>query len=148
MTDDFKKAGIKLVPRAVSVTDFFSKYINVKDYDLTIFGWSPTLFSLTARSVHTVEGKQNYTGISDPRIDELYNKIANEPNKEERTRLLNEIDKILWEIAAPMPLYQTMDFLVIRDDIANYGINGFASTDWTLRAFVKGSPRLSETYKQ
>lgn len=148
LTDDFKKAGIKLVPRAVSATDFFSKYIDIKDYDLTIFGWAPTLFSLSARSVHTVEGKQNYTGISDPRIDELYNKIANEPNKEERTRLLNEIDKILWEIAAPMPLHQTMDFLVIRDDIANYGINGFASTDWTLRAFVKGSPRLSETYKQ
>ena len=54
--------------------------------------------------------------------------IAVETDPVERTRLANEVDKLLWDFVHTLPLYQRPELVGQREDLANFGAFGFSST--------------------
>ena len=48
----------------------------------------------------------------------------------------------LRELAGVVPLWQSYDFFVKNEDLANYGAWGFQSKDWTKIGYVTGSAKL------
>ncbi|MFC0675265.1 ABC transporter family substrate-binding protein [Brachybacterium hainanense] len=134
--------GITMKVQKVPPTDLFSKYVIPGDFDLTLFGWLGTPMLSSGDSIWTTGGEQNFGKIGDEATDALIAEAAVETDKTKRLETINKIDANLWTLAGTIPLWQQYDFFVQNDDLANYGSKGFASIDWTLVGYVKGSAKL------
>ncbi|MCB0722583.1 MAG: ABC transporter substrate-binding protein [Ignavibacteriae bacterium] len=98
--EDCKKAGIKLNLRQVDGTTAF-QLGNERNFDMITINWGglrvpnpeSSLKSNTADEPNTT----NWPGIKDPRIDQLCDQYNLSFDRDERVRLVQEIDKIATE---------------------------------------------------
>lgn len=142
ITENMKAIGIKVNVEQVPPTDLFSQYVIPGDYDMTLFGWAGNPFVTSAVSIWRDGGEQNFSGVGSPELDALLDELQTETDADAQTELLNQIDELVWEVAGNMPLYQSYDFIVAHNDLANYGAFGFQAVDWSMVGYVKDSPKL------
>lgn len=140
--EQLKAVGITMKVQKVPPTDLFSKYVIPGEFDLTLFGWVGDPFLSSGDSIWKSEGEQNFGKIGDPDTDKLIDQAAVETDHAARLELINQIDANLWELAGTIPLWQSYDFFVQNEDLANYGAWGFQSKDWTKIGYVTGSAKL------
>ncbi|MGP5055732.1 ABC transporter family substrate-binding protein [Brachybacterium paraconglomeratum] len=140
--EQLKAVGITMKVQKVPPTDLFSKYVIPGEFDLTLFGWVGNPFLSSGDSIWKSEGEQNFGKIGDPDTDKLIDQAAVETDHAARLELINQIDANLWELAGVVPLWQSYDFFVQNEDLANYGAWGFQSKDWTKIGYVTGSAKL------
>lgn len=140
--EQLKAVGITMKVQKVPPTDLFSKYVIPGEFDLTLFGWVGNPFLSSGDSIWKSEGEQNFGKIGDPDTDKLIDQAAVETDHAARLELINQIDANLWELAGTIPLWQSYDFFVQNEDLANYGAWGFQSKDWTKIGYVTGSAKL------
>ena len=88
------------------------------------------------------EGEQNFGKIGDEETDALIDQAAVETDPDARLDLINQIDANLWQLAGTLPLWQSYDFFVQNEDLANFGAKGFQTPDWTKIGYVAGSSKL------
>ena len=136
--------GITMKVQKVPPTDLFSKYVIPGEFDLTLFGWVGNPFLSSGDSIWKSEGEQNFGKIGDKETDKLIDQAAVETDPDARLDLINQIDANLWELAGTIPLWQSYDFYVQNDDLANYGAWGFQRPDWTTIGYVEGSAKLDD----
>ena len=136
--------GITMKVQKVPPTDLFSKYVIPGEFDLTLFGWVGNPFLSSGDSIWKSEGEQNFGKIGDEETDKLIDQAAVETDPDARLDLINQIDANLWELAGTIPLWQSYDFYVQNDDLANYGAWGFQRPDWTTIGYVEGSAKLDD----
>jgi peptide/nickel transport system substrate-binding protein len=134
--------GITMKVQKVPPTDLFAKYVIPGEYDLTLFGWVGTPFLSSGDSIWKAEGEQNFSKVGDPETDDLIDQAAVEIDPAARLELINKADANLWKLAGTIPLWQSYDFFVQNDDLANFGAEGFQSPDWTKIGYVAGSAKL------
>ncbi|MDN5687714.1 MAG: ABC transporter family substrate-binding protein [Brachybacterium sp.] len=134
--------GITMKVQKVPPTDLFSQYVIPGEFDLTLFGWVGTPFLSSGDAIWKTEGEQNFGKVGNAETDELVEKAAVETDEDARIDLINQYDANLWELAGTLPLWQSYDFFVQNDDLANFGAWGFQSPDWTTIGYVKGSDKL------
>jgi peptide/nickel transport system substrate-binding protein len=60
-----------------------------------------------------------------PEIDEYVSKIASETDNEERIKLTNEVDKVIWDNVMVLPLYYRANITAVPANLANYGASAF-----------------------
>ncbi|WP_341854804.1 ABC transporter substrate-binding protein [Brachybacterium sp. GPGPB12] len=137
-----RAVGITMKVQKVPPTDLFSKYVIPGEFDLTLFGWVGTPFLSSGDSIWKSEGEQNFGKIGDPDTDKLIDQAAVETDHAARLELINQIDANLWELAGVVPLWQSYDFFVQNEDLANFGAWGFEPPDWTKIGYVTGSAKL------
>ncbi|MBK0332789.1 ABC transporter family substrate-binding protein [Brachybacterium sp. MASK1Z-5] len=137
-----KAVGINMKVQKVPPTDLFSKYVIPGDFDLTLFGWVGNPFLSSGDSIWKSKGEQNFGKVGDTDTDKLIDEAAVETDETKRLDLINEIDANLWQLAGTIPLWQSYDFYVENDDLANYGAWGFQSPNWTTIGYVKDSDKL------
>lgn len=140
--EQLKAVGITMKVQKVPPTDLFSKYVIPGEFDLTLFGWVGTPFLSSGDSIWKSEGEQNFGKIGDPDTDKLIDQAAVETDHAARLELINQIDANLWELAGVVPLWQSYDFFVQNEDLANFGAWGFELPDWTKIGYVTGSAKL------
>lgn len=140
--EQLKAVGITMKVQKVPPTDLFSKYVIPGEFDLTLFGWVGNPFLSSGDSIWKSEGEQNFGKVGDPDTDKLIDQAAVETDHAARLELINQIDANLWELAGTIPLWQSYDFFVQNEDLANYGAWGFQSKDWTKIGYVTGSAKL------
>lgn len=140
--EQLKAVGITMKVQKVPPTDLFSKYVIPGEFDLTLFGWVGNPFLSSGDSIWKSGGEQNFGKIGDPDTDKLIDQAAVETDHAARLELINQIDANLWELAGTIPLWQSYDFFVQNEDLANYGAWGFQSKDWTKIGYVTGSAKL------
>lgn len=141
--ESLAKAGITMKVQKVPPTDLFSKYVIPGNYDMTLFGWVGTPYLSSANGIFKTTGEQNFSGkIGDPEADKLLDQAAGETDTTKRIDLMNQADEKLWAVAGTIPLWQSYDFFVQDQDLANYGARGFQSVNWTKVGYVKGSKKL------
>ena len=140
--EQLKAVGITMKVQKVPPTDLFSKYVIPGEFDLTLFGWVGNPFLSSGDSIWKSEGEQNFGKIGDPDTDKLIDQAAVETDHAARLELINQIDANLWELAGTIQLWQSYDFFVQNEDLANYGAWGFQSKDWTKIGYVTGSAKL------
>lgn len=135
--------GVTMNVQKVPPTDLFSKYVIPGEFDLTLFGWVGNPFLSSGDAIWKTEGEQNFGKIGNAETDELIDQAAVETDPDARIDLVNQIDANLWELAGVIPLWQSYDFFVQHDDLANYGAWGFERPDWTKIGYVAGSDKLN-----
>ena len=140
--EQLKAVGITMKVQKVPPTDLFSKYVIPGEFDLTLFGWVGNPFLSSGDSIWKSEGEQNFGKIGDPDTDKLIDQAAVETDHAARLELINQIDANLWELAGVVPLWQSYDFFVQNEDLANFGAWGFERPDWTKIGYVTGSAKL------
>jgi peptide/nickel transport system substrate-binding protein len=140
--EQLKAVGITMKVQKVPPTDLFSKYVIPGDFDLTLFGWLGTPFLSSGDAIWKTSGEQNFGKIGDEETDKLIEQAAVETDPDARIDLVNQIDANLWQLAGTIPLWQSYDFFVQNEDLANFGAKGFQTPDWTKIGYVAGSAKL------
>ena len=117
---------------------FFSDYVLVGKFDLTIFSWIGTPFPISsAQSIYTSTGGQNYAKIGSPEIDQLYKQAVSELDAQKATDLTYQIDQKIWEAGHSVPLYQRPDLVASKSNLVNFGSFGFADIVYEDLGFKK-----------
>jgi peptide/nickel transport system substrate-binding protein len=135
------QAGIKVDIQKVPSDDYFSKYVDIGNFDLTSFRWTDQTFPSQAYSIYRrPSGKnlfQNYGSVGSPEIDALLKKAGGTTDTAAADKLYNEADAKIWALGHSIPLYQRPQVLAVRSDLANFGAGGLASDDYTKVGWLK-----------
>ena len=75
-------------------------------------------------------GSNNVARYSNGTVDELYQKAKSEFDDGERTRILNDIDRIMWQDMPRLPLYQRPAVVAYRNTLVNVQPNASSSIFW------------------
>jgi len=131
-----KAAGFKVTIDTVPTDDFFTKYITTetRDFDATYFAWQGTPFpvSSTKSIYYPADAGQNYTGVTDPSLGELWDTANAELDPDARIDDANAIDKTIVSVAGTIPLFPEPYAWGVRKDLVNYGPAQFqqSSVKW------------------
>jgi peptide/nickel transport system substrate-binding protein len=121
-----KEAGfdIQLSPRP----DF--TFLDNGDFDIALFGWTGGTSLAANESIYVKDGGQNYTGVGDAQIQELFTKSNGELDADKRAEELNQIDQLVWDQMSTIPLAQNPEVLVSKDTLAPFEYNGYQGPTW------------------
>ncbi|WP_222192213.1 ABC transporter family substrate-binding protein [Modestobacter italicus] len=90
-------------------------------FQAALFAWVGNPFVTSAQSIYqTPQGdniQQNYSRVGTPEIDALFAELAAEPERERQAELGNQIDALLWDQMATIPLYQKPTFIAYQSSI-------------------------------
>jgi peptide/nickel transport system substrate-binding protein len=134
------QVGVKVIVDAVPADDFFEKYINRGNFDITHFSWLGTAFPVSSKSsIYATRGdtQQNFGGIGDDTINNLFANASRELDPNRKIALANQIDQAIWKSGHSLLLYQRPDVRAVRDNVANFGAFGFADQVYTDIGFKK-----------
>ncbi|MEV1026849.1 ABC transporter family substrate-binding protein [Streptomyces sp. NPDC050264] len=133
--------GIKITLKKVPANDYFPKFVNTGNFDLTSFRNVDAVFkSVVVPTFLQPQGKnlfQNYGSIGSPKIDELLKKAQRTTDTAAANKLYNEADKELWKLGHSIELYQRPQIVAVRSGLANYGAEGLAGRDYTKIGWLK-----------
>jgi peptide/nickel transport system substrate-binding protein len=101
-------------------------------FQVALFAWVGSPFRGDTRSIYQApQGDaigQNYSRQGTPEIDALFAEFVTEPDPDAQAELGNEIDALLWEQVATVPLYQKPTFIAwqssidgVEDNATQYG---------------------------
>lgn len=123
-----KEVGMEMLMNPVESGKYFTDYIQVKNYEITAFTWEGTPYPMAnVGQIYASDGGSNYTSQSIPEIDEYRDKIDSEGDHDERVKLTNECDKLIWENVMNFPIYERMQLTAVPKTLANFGARGLAS---------------------
>lgn len=114
-----KEVGIDITIANVPGSAVFDE-IDAGNFDIALFAWVGTPFTVSStKSIFSAGGGQNFGKYENPKIGELFDKAIATADRDETVKLSQEIDKIIWEDLATIPLYAKPTYLPYRDTYAN-----------------------------
>ena len=137
-----KEIGVEVTIRNIDAATFFDDVL-AGQFGVTAFAWQGTPYPMNnINQIYSCaqiapEG-QNYARLCVEEIDELAAKISVEADHEERLRLANEVDKVIWENTMVLPIYRRIEMTGVPTNLANYGAFGMASVQAENIGFVGG----------
>jgi len=132
-----KPLGINV---AVTPIDSLGDALDNHDFDIIIFAFVGGPYLTANVDLWKTGGGGNYSQISDPKIDDLMKQVASELDAKKATDLLNQADKLVFEDAADLSLFQKPNFLAVSHEFVNIRPNGTQMTStynieqWATRA--------------
>jgi peptide/nickel transport system substrate-binding protein len=130
---NLKAVGITVKNNAVPSDKYFSDYITPKNFEMTGFSWQGTAFPISSiESIFSpVDSEQNFTGITDEKLADMWSKANAELDPAKRLVLANEIDKQIFSYVPVIPLTPTPTTYGVKKGLVNYGAAQFQDIDWT-----------------
>ncbi|MDX3078361.1 ABC transporter substrate-binding protein, partial [Streptomyces sp. MI02-7b] len=137
-----KAVGIKLNIKTVPGDEFFDKYVNIGNYDLTAFSWIGTPFPVSsAKSIYAKPVgdniQQNYTGIGSDELDAAMDKAVADTDTTQAITDANAADVLVWQQANLLPLYQRPEIFAVKSSLVNIGASGFQDVLYQNIGFLK-----------
>lgn len=125
--------GIKLDIDAVNSDDFFDKYVNPGQFDITVFSWIGNDFPVSSNAsiYQNPQGTnifQNFARTGSAQIDGMLTKAQADLDPKQAIADANAADAAIWQEAGVIPFYQRPDFVAEKANLANFGAFGFADT--------------------
>ncbi|GAB3360806.1 ABC transporter family substrate-binding protein [Modestobacter lapidis] len=112
-------------------------------FQAALFAWVGSPLRAATQSIYSSpQGdnvQQNYSRQGTPEIDALFQQFVTEPDPEAQAELGNQIDALLWEQMATVPLYQKPTFIAYQSAIEGVEDNStqagplWNSETWTLQ---------------
>lgn len=112
-------------------------------FQAALFAWVGSPFRSATQSIYqTPQGdnvQQNYSRQGTPEIDALFQQFVSEPDPQAQADLGNQIDALLWEQVATVPLYQKPTFIAYQSSIQGVEDNAtqagplWNSETWTVQ---------------
>ena len=101
------RVGIKVNIDTVPASDFFDKYVNPGQFDITLFSWIGTAYPMSsAKSIYVnpqtnangeVSVQQNFARVGSPEIDALLVEAAAEFDRTKALEIANRTDALIWQ---------------------------------------------------
>jgi peptide/nickel transport system substrate-binding protein len=126
MQSQLAEAGIELV--LTPAPDF--GFLDSLDYDIALFGWTGGTVLSSTESIYVPGGSQNYTGLGLPELTDLYAQANVELDPEARADLMNQIDALIWQDMATIPMFQVPELIFSRDTFSSVEYNGYVGPLW------------------
>ncbi|MCW2675248.1 MAG: putative Extracellular solute-binding protein [Modestobacter sp.] len=90
-------------------------------FQIALFAWVGTPFVSSSQSIYAApQGgsiQQNYSRMGTPAIDSLFAQLNEQPDTSKQAALGNQIDALLWDQLATIPLYQKPTFIAHQSSI-------------------------------
>ncbi|MGW4401708.1 ABC transporter family substrate-binding protein [Amycolatopsis nivea] len=143
LQSQLKAIGVQLDVQAVPSTEFFKNYVNVGNFDMTLFRWLSNSFPIGgSKGIYYYDPKnvnQNYGHIGDEKLNKLIDTAAGELDDTKRAADLNTADEEIWALGHQLPIFQSPGAFAVRKTLANFGSPGYANTpyDYVKIGFVK-----------
>ncbi|MFI0368305.1 ABC transporter family substrate-binding protein [Actinomadura sp. 1N219] len=125
-----ERIGIRVDIVPVPADDAFDRYVAPGNFDIVPFSWLGTSFpvspmqSVFARP-HGGRVQQNYSRIGTAAIDTAMDRAIAEVDPARIHVLVNRTDRLIWQQASVLPLYQRPQLVATRAGLANLGACGF-----------------------
>lgn len=132
--------GIKVSIVTDPAQTFFTDYIEKGNYDMSGYQWTGGLFpECQQKSIFATGGAQNWAFAQSPKVDQLFDQACATLDTTARTKLGNQIDQQLWQLAAVIPIYQAPAIEGEKNTLANYWDDSqvLPTLDWTNVGFLK-----------
>ncbi|OBI50575.1 hypothetical protein A5707_15185 [Mycobacterium kyorinense] len=130
--------GVKLQLDVKAGGGFFTRYVNVGDFDITQFSWIGDAFPLAGLTqIYASHGEGNYGKIGSPQIDAKIEQTLAELDPAKARALANDVDTLLWDEVFSLPLTQSPGDIAVRSSLANFGAPGLADLDYTAIGFTR-----------
>ena len=130
--------GIKLIENTVPVDDWSSKWLDKGNYDLAPFTWQGNEWPVgSSQAIYQCKGGENYSNICNPQIDTLMNQALAAPDRTGYANYANQADKLIWDEAGTIMLFQRIDLNGVKKGLANVGSFGVASIDYAAIGYQK-----------
>ncbi|MBI4845680.1 MAG: peptide-binding protein [Candidatus Omnitrophica bacterium] len=111
------KVGIKVKIKVIEWSAFINEFINKRNFDAVLLGWSlsldPDIFDIW-HSSKTREGEFNFISYSNEEVDKLLERGRREFDQEERKKIYNRIHEIIYEEQPYMFLYNPNSLPIIN----------------------------------
>ena len=118
------EVGIEVEIVDVSQQDFGNVLV-AGEFEMMAFAWFGTPFPYSGvDQLYGTGSDSNFAFSNIPEIDPLIAQLGTTVDEDERARLANEIDVILWEYVHTIPLYQRPELIATNAALANYGAFG------------------------
>jgi peptide/nickel transport system substrate-binding protein len=132
-----KAIGVKVIIKTVPSGDLFDKYIIPGNFEIAPFTWLGTAFPGSgAKSIYITKGGQNFTGMSDPVIDQDFDDALAATDLNVYRSKLNDADAHIWSEVHSLMLFQRLDMNGVANNLANIGSFGFSTIDYTKIGFT------------
>lgn len=127
-TEQCAAAGIELTDDPAE--DFNAVRLPASDYDIALFAWVATPLLSSNTSLYVADGGQNWNSYKNPKIQELFDQANKEFDAAARADLMNQIDQVLWDDMATLPLFQFQEMVAFNDTVQNVVFNGPLGVTW------------------
>jgi peptide/nickel transport system substrate-binding protein len=126
-----KAVGIDIKIENVEGSAIFDEF-DVGNFDIALFAWVGTPFSVSSnKSIFTCteaetgpcDGGSNFGAYDNSKIDDLFKQAIQSADKDKSVELSQQIDKIIWDDMATIPLYAKPVYQPYRDTFGNVKIN-------------------------
>ncbi|MGH3787348.1 MAG: ABC transporter family substrate-binding protein [Pseudonocardiaceae bacterium] len=132
--------GVKVEITPVPSNDFFDKHVTPGNFDITHFAWIGVPFPVTSKSaIYGTRGEtqQNFGGIGNDTINNLFEQATREFDSARTIELANQIDQEIWKTGHSLMLYQRPDVVAVRNGTANVGAFAVADPVYTDIGFTQ-----------
>jgi peptide/nickel transport system substrate-binding protein len=123
-TEQLVQAQLKAIGIDVTIVNYpgsaaFDE-IDVGNFDMALFAWAGTPFPISsAKSIYGPDGNQNEGSYNNPRLTQLFEQATATSDRDESIEISQQIDEIVWDDLATIPLFVKPTFLPYRDTYAN-----------------------------
>jgi peptide/nickel transport system substrate-binding protein len=115
-----KEVGIDIKIANLDSQKLFGDALPNGNFDIADFAWVGGPFANSGnRDIYRTGAGSNYGQYSNPKLDQLYAQASAEFDKAKAAELLNQVDQIITDDMATIPLYNKPTFLAIRNTFAN-----------------------------
>jgi ABC-type transport system substrate-binding protein len=127
--NQWRKIGIKCNTQVFEWAVFLQDFINKRDFDAVILGWSglgplnPDLYQIW-HSSQVAPGKLNFVGYDDPRADKLMVEIRREYNHARQVELTHRLDRIIAQDQPYTFLFAPMSTIALDKRIVQVNKDG------------------------
>ncbi|WP_119729438.1 ABC transporter family substrate-binding protein [Thermomonospora amylolytica] len=140
------RIGVRVDIVPVPTDDLFDGYVLPGNFDVVPFSWLGTPFPVSSNRAVFARPRggniqQNYSRTGSAELDRAMDRAAAELDPARARDLINEADRLAWEQAAVLPLYQRPQLLAVRADLANFGARGFYDLAYEDIGFVARTGR-------
>ncbi|MBB4684792.1 ABC transporter family substrate-binding protein [Amycolatopsis jiangsuensis] len=143
LLSQLKAIGVGLDIQSVPSTEFFKNYVNVGNFDVTLFRWLSNSFPIGgSKGIYYLDPNninQNYGHIGSDKLNQLLDTAAQELDDTKRAADINAADKEIWALGHQLPIYQSPGAFAVRKTLGNFGSPGYANTpyDYVKMGFLK-----------
>ncbi len=138
-----KEIGVDIKISNVDSTKFFGEWLPNGNFDIANFAWVGTPFAVSgSRDIYRTGGGGNYGQYTNHEVDKLFEQAIAETDRAKSVELGNQIDQIITDDMATIPLYTKPTFIAYRNTFANIRDNSTPKGPFFDRQHLGAEDRL------
>jgi peptide/nickel transport system substrate-binding protein len=119
-----KKFGMEIKIKNAEADVLFGEWLPDGNFDISNFAWVNTPFAVSLNQpIFETGSAGNYGSYSNPKVDALFKQAVGEFDQAKAVELTQQIDQLLWDDMATVPLYQKPTFIAWRNTYVGIGDN-------------------------